>query len=91
MKSVILGFTLLGLAASTVCAEPPVKENEKRCSTAIAEMLKTMKSTPLVTQRDKDDVKKLIDRIESMLSKNRANGVSECQSWGEFSKIVANY
>jgi hypothetical protein len=72
--------------APQVCKE----QQENRCRTMNAEMLRIMKSTPLKTERDIKDVAELIARVEKMLSDNRSRGVDECRSWGDLNHIVVH-
>lgn len=53
-------------------------------------MLKTIHSTQLHSPSDEERRKELIEKIEKMLSNNRLNSVSECRSWSELGRIVAN-
>jgi hypothetical protein len=66
------------------------EQQEKRCRSAIESMLQIMRSTPLKTERDKNDVTELIARVEKMLSYNRSRGVEECRSWVDLNRIVAH-
>jgi len=84
----------LAVAEQTPCSEPndvPCRElTESRCKQANEGMLQTMKSTPLDKPRDIERSRELIANVEKMLSDNRRQGVSECRSWADFSRIVVH-
>lgn len=63
---------------------------ESRCRQAIQSMLQTMRSTPVNTAADQKRLDELISNVEKMLQNNRLNSMSECRSWSEFSRILAN-
>ncbi len=81
-------------ADSLPCRDPNdkgcIQEYESRCKQAIESMLQTMRSTPVNTARDEERVRELISKVEKMLGNNRMNNVSECRSWSELGRIVAN-
>ncbi len=97
MNRIAITVLLMHLALPALARDPCIESRapeckpvqEARCTQAINEMLKTMRATPLQTQRDRDDVGALIAKVEKMLADNRRQGVEECRSWGEFGGILA--
>lgn len=61
---------------------------EAQCREMINGMVTSMKSTPLEREKDKQDAKALIERVERLIRDNRAKRVSECETWASMAKMV---
>lgn len=64
--------------------------SESRCREMNESMLQLMKSTPLNKPRDVERNEELIAKVEKMLADNRREGVDECRSWMDFSRIIVH-
>lgn len=85
--SVVLVATLA--AAATPAQAQHKSPTEAQCRQMVEGMIQTIKSTPLTTERDRRDVRAVLERVEKVVSENRSRGASECESWSAISKIVA--
>ena len=66
--------------ALPVVAAPP---DEKNCTQAIASAQQSLEEMPAKTPREKEDLQKLKEKQDKIITDNRRNGVSECQTWGQ--------
>jgi len=86
--------TAVSHADTLPCRDPNDKAcqqlYESRCRQAIESMLQIMRSTPVNTPADEKRSGELISKVEKMLHTNRLNNMSECSSWSEFGRILAN-
>lgn len=95
---IVVYSACMPVAASHADPEPCRDPNDKgcqqlyepRCRQAIESMLQIMRSTPVNTPADEKRVGELILNVETMLHSNRLNNMSECRSWSEFGRMLAN-
>jgi len=84
---------LAALAIATSTAIPAMAQykppTEAQCRGLVDVMLKTMRSTPLNTEKEKRDGRALLERVEKLVTANRAGGKSECESWTAINNIVS--
>lgn len=76
-------FCLICIALPAVAAQP----DERNCTQAIAEAQKTLQAIPAKTPRDKEDLRKLNETQEKLITEGRRKGMSECDIWG---KVMGN-
>ena len=63
---------------------------EAQCREMIDSMLGMMKTSPPPGDRDWASAQMLIAQVEAMVRDNRQRGVSECDTWAAFSKMLVN-
>lgn len=80
----------LALLMPQVASAQRKEPTDAQCRNAVNSMVRAMKSTPLEREKDKQSAKVLIERVEKLIKDNRAKEVSECETWSEISRIVAN-
>lgn len=51
-------------------------------------MVRTVKTAPVTTERDKRDARALTEQVEKIVKHNRARGASECDSWRVIGKLA---
>lgn len=79
-----LGLLLMALPA--LAQHPPPTEDQ--CRQMVDAMVRTAKSAPVTTERDKRDARALTERVEKIVKDNRARGASECDSWRAIGKVA---
>lgn len=75
------------LAPTALAAAAP---NEQQCTQAIASAQKILNDTPAKTPRDKEDLQRLKERQEKLITDNRRNGISECRTWSQVMGMAFN-
>ena len=78
------------LACSTALAQHKTP-TEAQCRQMVSDMIQTLKSTKLETERDKKDAKLLLEHIEKNLQDNRARDANECASWDAIMQISTRH
>jgi len=89
MKRLNTRFVLL--AMSLVCTSAMAQHKtptQAQCRQMVASMIESLKSAKLETERDKNDARVFLERIEKMLQEHRARGESDCASWDAIGKIA---
>ena len=68
---------MLCLALPAAAAQP----DEKNCTQAIASAQKTLNEIPAKTSQDKEGLRKLREKQETLISEGRRKGLGECEIW----------
>jgi Asp/Glu/hydantoin racemase len=53
-------------------------------------MVRSMKTAPLTTEKDRQRARALIEEVEKAVRESRARGVLECQTWATVAKRVTS-
>ncbi len=61
---------------------------EDQCRQLVDAMVRTVKTAPVTTERDKRDARALTEQVEKIVKDNRARGASECDSWRAIGKLA---
>lgn len=78
------GVLLVAHSASAQHKEP----TDAQCRQFVDAMVRTVKTAPVTTERDKRDARALTEQVEKIMKENRARGVSECDSWRAIGKLA---
>jgi hypothetical protein len=79
-------LAVLACAAQGQGASP----SESQCREMTDSMVRSMKSAPLPTERDRQGARALIQNVEKAVRENRARGLMECQTWAVVAKMVSS-
>ena len=82
------GALILALPLCGVAFAAP--EQEARCRQAVEAARQQLRDAPAATDRDKDDKRKLLERLESMVGEKRAQRAPECDIWTEVGRIAVS-
>jgi hypothetical protein len=91
-------LVFLMLAATAAAADDPCKnkatpecqaEQAARCRRAIAVGMDIAHKLPVDGASEARRKQELVDKLEALVAENRRNGVDECRTWGQFSRIAA--
>lgn len=64
--------------------------SEAQCREMTDSMVRSMKTAPLTTEKDRQGARALIEKVEKAVRENRARGVMECQTWAVVAKMVTS-
>jgi hypothetical protein len=86
--------TLTIFAMAFVLSTPAMAQQksptEAQCREMVDGMVQLMKSTPIEKEKEKQDARELIERVEKVVRDNRSRGASECDSWAAIGRIVVH-
>jgi len=94
----ILLVALLCLSAPAIAQDPCHQKTtpeclatqQERCHQANDMGLDMARRLPVENARDAEHKQILVDKVETLLSRNRASGVDECITWGELNRIAVH-
>lgn len=67
-----------------------VAKQKAGCKMANDMGLDLARKLPVEGERDQRYKRELVAKLEALISSNRASGVDECKTWGEFNRIAVS-